>query len=94
MPSELDELIDRIAAIDPDKAAHLRWIRPQSGEATLVEMARGYLATQATQGPLGGNPNATLLDLELGLDPDEPTVRLPPGAEENMATLSEDEDGW
>lgn len=91
MPNEIDALLDQIAAIDPDKAAHLRWIRPQTAESTLIELARTFLATRSAQAPLSGNPNATLLDLELGLDPDEPTVRLPPEADDDLAAMPNDD---
>ena len=92
MSSELDALLEQIAVLDPDKAAHLRWIRPQASEATLVELATDFLATRAQQDQMGGNPNATLLDLGMGLDPDEPTVRLPPGAEDDQAAMTDDDD--
>lgn len=74
MATTIDALLDEVAAIDPEKAAYLRWVRPQLKDDGLITAARQFLASHpALAARRAAGPKETLLDLDLGLDPDEPT---------------------
>lgn len=74
MASTVDELLMAVALIDPEKAAHLRWVGPHLKEEGVIEAARKFLAANAVAARGGAsNPRETLLDLDERFDPDEPT---------------------
>ena len=47
MHSTLEALLDEVAKIDPEKAAHLRWVGPHLKEEGTIAAARQFLAANA-----------------------------------------------
>lgn len=92
MKSPVDQLLDEVASYDPDKAAHLRWVRPQLGDEAVMERARAYLAERMS-GPHGAGWGArdTLLEVDLGFDPDGPTSQFAAFNEDEGKLEDEDE---
>ena len=74
MHSTLEALLDEVAKIDPEKAAHLRWVGPHLKEEGTIAAARQFLAANAgVARARSAGPREPLLEVDMGLDPDEPT---------------------
>ena len=83
MPPSLEALLADVAARDPDRAAYMRWVRPNLGDAAVERMATEFLAAPFAPRGLSPSdprswrsPNETLLDMDDWADPDEPTAQF------------------
>lgn len=91
MRDPVEVILDELAVVDPDKAAYLRWVRPQLGDEALLERARAALTSRlGMDQQLSRGPGETLLEAELGMDPDSPTGQFGVYTDDD-AVLSDDE---
>lgn len=77
--ASLDALLNLVRARDTDKAGQLERIRSSAGEPVAEALARDFLATPHPQASGRGETygvNATLVERDLGFDPDEPTQKF------------------
>lgn len=92
MKTPVDALLEQVAAVDPEKARYLRWVRPQLGDAGVLEKGRAFLAERQPAPRSGWGARETLVDLDLSMDPDSPTGMFAAFTDEE-GTLQEEEPG-